>query len=159
MVRTYFGTFSCFYNQSSQWDYFIFPHNHFGRTWPDYLYHTRMFYPQAISGLFHAHSKTWILCCHIVWLPFAISNGLLGERCVTSIQGVSLLKQNYKSVPVQNMFACYYLCKDDVICQSLNFYKDRNVCELNNRTRSVRLFNFVSDSSAIYLENPFRGKF
>ncbi|KAL9961964.1 hypothetical protein ACROYT_G031012 [Oculina patagonica] len=96
------------------------------------------------------------MLCQILWFPFVFSSGLLGERCVTSVQGVSLFKQNYKSVLVQDMFVCYYLCKDDAICQSLNFYRDRNLCELNNRTRSVRPFNVVSDSNAIYLDNPFR---
>ncbi|XP_078383779.1 uncharacterized protein LOC144666252 [Oculina patagonica] len=109
----------------------------------------------AISRLFHAHSGLYMLC-QILWFPFVFSSGLLGERCVTSVQGVSLFKQNYKSVLVQDMFVCYYLCKDDAICQSLNFYRDRNLCELNNRTRSVRPFNVVSDSNAIYLDNPFR---
>ena len=116
-----------------------------------------IFTPQAISKFSHARSGLDILFL-LLWLPFVFSNGLLGERCVTSVQGVSLLKQNYKSVVVRDMFVCYYMCKGEAICQSLNFYRDRNLCELNNRTRSVRPFNVVADSSAFYLENPFRGE-
>jgi len=48
------------------------------------------------------------------------------------------------------------MCKEDPVCQSINFYKDRNICELNNRTRSVRLSKTESDSNAVYLDNPFR---
>ena len=116
-----------------------------------------MFCPQAIPGLFHARSGLYVLS-QILWFPFVFSNGLLGERCVTSVQGVSLLKHNYKSVLVKDMFVCYYLCKGDPICQSLNFYRHGKLYELNNRTSSARPFNVVSDSNAIHLENPFRGK-
>lgn len=120
-----------------------------------YLY---VFTLQAISRLFHAHLCVGLyIFCQILWLRFVFSS-LLGERCVTSIQGINLSKQNYKSVFVKDMFVCYYLCKEDTVCQSINFYKDRKLCELNNRTRSVRLSNVVPDSNAVYLDNPFRGK-
>ena len=56
------------------------------------------------------------------------------------------------------MFACYYQCKEDKLCQSLNFYEKSNLCELNNRTRAVGSVNFVSKADTIYLDNPFRGK-
>ena len=119
----------------------------------------RVFTLQAISSLLHAHLYVGLhLFCQILWLQLVCSNGLLGERCVTSIQGITLSKQNYKSVLVKDMFVCYYVCKEDDLCQSINFYKDRNLCELNNRTRSVRLSNVVPDSNALYLENPFRGR-
>lgn len=114
---------------------------------------------QAISRLFHTHLHAGLyILCQILWLRLVFSNGFLGEKCVTSIQGIFLSKQNYKSVFVKDMFVCYYLCKDDTVCQSINFYKDRKLCELNNRTRSVRLSNVVPDSNAVYLDNPFRGK-
>lgn len=111
----------------------------------------------AISRLLHAHLHVGLhLFCQILWLRLVFSSGLLGERCVTSKQGIALLKQTYKSVPVKDMFVCYYLCKENAVCQSINFYKNRNLCELNNRTRSVRLSNVVPDSNAFYLDNPFR---
>lgn len=119
----------------------------------------RVFTLQAISRLLHAHLHVGLhLFCQILWLRLVFSSGLLGERCVTSKQGIALLKQTYKSLPVKDMFVCYYLCKEDAVCQSINFYKNRNLCELNNRTRSVRLSNVVPDSNAFYLDNPFRGK-
>lgn len=121
-----------------------------------YLY---VFILQAISRLLHAHLPVGLhMVCQILWFRLVFSSGLLGDRCVTSIQGIALSKQNYKSALVKDMFVCYYLCKEDVLCQSIIFYKDRNLCELNNRTLSVRPFNVVPDSNAFYLDNPFRGK-
>lgn len=114
---------------------------------------------QAMSRLLHAHHHVGLyLFCQILWLRLVSSSGLLGDRCVTSIQGIALSKHNYKSALVKDMFVCYYLCKEDALCQSIIFYKDRNLCELNNRTLSVRPSNVVPDSNAFYLDNPFRGK-
>ena len=121
--------------------------------------HFCVFTLQVISRLLHVGLHLGLhLFCQILWLRLVFSSGLLGERCVTSIQGIALSKQNYKSVLVKDMFVCYYLCKEDAVCQSVNFNKNRNLCELNNRTRSVRLSNVVPDSNAFYLDNPFRGK-
>ena len=44
--------------------------------------------------------------CHISWLALVYSHGLLGEKCVTSVQGASLLKHSYKSLLVSDMFVC-----------------------------------------------------
>lgn len=118
-----------------------------------------VFTPQAISRLLHALLRVGLpLFCQIVLLRLVSSSGLLSERCVTSVQGISLSNQNYKSVLVKDMFVCYFMCKEDPVCQSINFYIDRNICELNNRTRSVRLSKTESDSNSLYLDNPFRGK-
>ena len=118
-----------------------------------------MLFLQAISRLFSIMFK---ICSHILWLPIAYSNGLVvvGDKCVTSVPGVSLLKHGYKSSVVQDMFVCYNQCKHDKLCQSLNFHRDRNVCELNNRTRSVSSqVDFFPNPDAFYLENPHRGEF
>lgn len=115
------------------------------------------FYPQTFSKFHRAHFIKLVYFYSILWLPIVFSNSLLGDKCVTSIQRFSLLKQAFKAVKTQDMFSCYYLCKGDDICQSINFNKDNNLCELNNRTRLVRPYHFVPNSNIIYLENPFRG--
>lgn len=79
-----------------------------------------------------------------------------GENCVSSIKGVVLVKHNYASFVVQNMFACYYQCKGDRRCQSFNFYEKTKICELNNRTQIVGHLNFQPQEGAFYMENPFR---
>lgn len=114
---------------------------------------------QEISQIYPAMFKIF---SHILWLRIAYSHGLVlvGDKCVTSVPGVSLLKHSYKSIVVQDMFVCYHQCKQDKLCQSLNFHRDRNVCELNNRTISVSLqLDFAPNSDAFYLENPHRGEF
>ena len=59
---------------------------------------------------------------------------------------------------MHNILACYYRCKEDKLCQSLNFYEKKNLCELNNRTRAAGSVNFLSYADSVYLDNPFRGK-
>lgn len=85
-------------------------------------------------------------------------NSLLNGNCVSSIKGTALVKHSYTSFVIHNMLACYYRCKGDKLCQSLNFYEKKNLCELNNRTRAVGSVNFLSYADAVYLDNPFRGK-
>lgn len=82
---------------------------------------------------------------------------LSADRCVTSIEGVSLLKHSYEQSVVHDMLECYNKCKADTLCQSLNFHRYQHVCELNNRTMSL---NFQRDlvpySNSFYLDNPHR---
>lgn len=109
-----------------------------------------------MSELYFLTIKT---CSYIFWLPFVYTYGLRGEKCVTSFQGAFLHRHSYKSAAVSDMFTCYYMCKDDQLCQSLNFYRERSLCELNNRTRSATLpLNFILKRNAFYLDNPYRGE-
>lgn len=97
-----------------------------------------------------------------MWLSFTGSHALvsLGNKCVTSVQGVSLLRHSYKSFAVHDMFICYNKCKGDKLCQSLNFHRDRHLCELNNRTQSVSSeVDLVPNRNAFYLENPHRSEY
>ena len=98
-----------------------------------------------------------IIVCQLLWFKAVSSSGLLSDKCVSSVEGVALLRHTYKSLVVRDMFACYYRCKDDALCQSLNFYRDSSHCELNNRTRTVRWTDSVPHRNAFYLDNPFRG--
>lgn len=86
------------------------------------------------------------------------SNRLLNTNCVASVKGTALAKHSYISLVTDNMLACYYRCKGDNLCQSINFYEKSNICELNNRTRAVGHLNFLPNAGAVYLDNPFRGK-
>jgi len=83
-------------------------------------------------------------------------NSLLSGNCVSSIKGSALVKHCYTSLMTHNILACYYRCKKDKLCQSLNFYEKKNLCELNNRTRAVGSLNFLSYADSVYLDNPFR---
>ena len=69
------------------------------------------------------------------------------------------MKHCYTSLMTHNILECYHRCKEDKLCQSLNFYEKKNLCELNNRTRAVGYANFISYADSVYLDNPFRGMF
>ena len=117
----------------------------------------------ATKIIFQARTGSAILLLHLLLQTFFLTpslgiNGLLDNKCVTSIKDAALKKYNYKSFVMQDMFACYYKCKEDKLCQSLNFDTKKNLCELNNRTRAVGYGNFISSAGAIYLDSPFRGE-
>ena len=100
------------------------------------------------------------LALYLCFLTISIGiHGLLNNsKCVSSINGAALVKHSYKSFAIQDVFSCYYKCKHHKLCQSLNFYTAKNLCELNNRTRFVGYGNFILNAGAIYLDNPFRGE-
>lgn len=84
---------------------------------------------------------------------------LESDTSARSIEGLSLMKHSYKSFLEQDLFKCYQQCKVDNFCQSINFYKDRNFCQLNNRTQSERFQRaLVPNLNAYYMDNPRRGK-
>ena len=75
---------------------------------------------------------------------FVYSQGLQlilkSDNCARSIEGVSLMKHSYKSFFEQDLFKCYQKCKVDNLCQSINFYKDRNFCLSAEQPNSVCTF-------------------
>ena len=111
------------------------------------------------SLVFPAVLKTSFLILGLQFYVYSHCLLLSADRCVTSIEGVSLLKHSYEQSVVHDMLECYNKCKADTLCQSLNFHRYQHVCELNNRTMSL---NFQRDlvpySNSFYLDNPHRGK-
>ena len=90
---------------------------------------------------------------------FVYSQGLQlilkSDNCARSIEGLSLMKHSYKSFFEQDLFKCYQKCKVDNLCQSINFYKDRNFCQLNNRTQSA----LVPNLNVCYMDNPCQSSY
>ena len=95
---------------------------------------------------------------------FVYSQGLQlilkSDNCARSIEGVSLMKHSYKSFFKQDLFRCYQKCKVDNLCQIINFYKDRNFCQLNNRTQSARFRGaLVPNVNVCYMDNPCQSSY
>lgn len=100
-----------------------------------------------------------ILMLYLLVYSHGLQLILESDKCVRSIEGVSLRKHSYKSFLEQDLFKCYQKCKADNLCQSINFYKDLNFCQLNNRTQSESFQRaLVPSLHAFYMDNPYRGK-
>ncbi|RMX46294.1 hypothetical protein pdam_00000496 [Pocillopora damicornis] len=46
---------------------------------------------------------------------------------------------------------CDFLCEREITCQSYNFNRKEQICELNNRTKDARPENFRSDPAWFYI--------
>ena len=80
------------------------------------------------------------------------------KDCTSSVEGVALTNHAYKAFVSRDMQVCYQRCVSEELCQSINFAKDRNICELNNRTLATNPLSFRNEQGVYYFENPFRGK-
>ena len=47
---------------------------------------------------------------------------------------------------------CFFLCEEEVTCQSYNVVIGQNICELNNRTKEARPEDFIPDQRRFYMK-------
>ena len=47
---------------------------------------------------------------------------------------------------------CFFLCDEEVTCQSYNVVIGQNICELNNRTKEARPEDFMPDERRFYMK-------
>ena len=47
---------------------------------------------------------------------------------------------------------CFFLCDEEVTCQSYNVVIGQNICELNNRTKEARPEDFIPDQRRFYMK-------
>ena len=57
----------------------------------------------------------------------------------------------FKRMAVAAPHICDILCEREIICQSYNFNRKEQICELNNRTKDARPENFRSDPAWFYI--------
>ena len=75
------------------------------------------------------------------------------NRCRTevNIPGMALKGFVFKKISVTAPHECDIRCKRETICQSYNYVREENLCELNNRTKEARPENFRSDPARFYI--------
>ena len=56
----------------------------------------------------------------------------------SSIGGMSLRGHVFQLYRDQLPEECFYLCEEEVTCQSYNVVIGQNICELNNRTKETK---------------------
>ncbi|XP_032218989.1 uromodulin [Nematostella vectensis] len=78
------------------------------------------------------------------------------HACETSSQGIALTGHAYKIMRTRDLFACYYKCTAEDKCQSLNYYDDSKLCELNNRTSAGKEIKLRAQRSAFHMASPNR---
>ena len=88
---------------------------------------------------------------HVIWLTHS--------TCHNSISDVILKDHVIFSLSTDYLIDCWGVCEDDGRCQSLNFFIELHLCEINNRTIENRPEHAVIVPDTIYYSNPYyRGK-
>ena len=75
------------------------------------------------------------------------------DRCRTevNIPGMALIGFVFKKISVTAPHECDIKCERETICQSYNYVREENLCELNNRTKEARPENFRLDTARFYI--------
>lgn len=84
-----------------------------------------------------------------------------GSQCPAQepIHGKALKYYTFKTLPVSSPFGCLYHCHYEVRCQSYNYVINKNICEMNSRTKEANPWQFVSDPARFYMKRgAHRGK-
>ena len=77
-----------------------------------------------------------------------------------SVFGMFLKGHTFKTVQAAFPAECYLRCEQEIRCQSYNVIIDRNICELNSRTKEARPEDFMPDWHRLYMKRAFkRGNF
>ena len=94
----------------------------------------------------------WIFRYFLVCVSF--TNLVTAEdqcRIEINIRGMALKGFAFKRMAVAAPHICDILCEREIICQSYNFNRKEQICELNNRTKDARPENFRSDPAWFYI--------
>ena len=80
-------------------------------------------------------------------------------QCKTevNIQGMALKRSVFKRWSVAAPHLCDVKCGQEITCQSYNYNKKYQICEINNRTKEARPDNFLSAPTWFYMRR-FNGR-
>ena len=75
------------------------------------------------------------------------------DQCRTevNIQGMALKRSALKSWLVAAPHLCDVKCGKEITCQSYNYNRNYQICELNNRTKEAKTQNFLSAPAWFYI--------
>ena len=75
------------------------------------------------------------------------------DQCRTevNIQGMALKRSVFQIWSVAAPHLCDVKCGQEIACQSYNYNRKYQICELNNRTKEARPENFLSTPGWFYI--------
>ena len=91
--------------------------------------------------------------CLFLLFAFAIKSITANEQCRTevNIRGMALKRFVFKRWSVAAPHLCDVKCGEEITCQSYNYNRKYQICELNNRTKEARPENFLSAPGWFYI--------
>ena len=103
----------------------------------------------------HKQRSMWWLFRHFRFVLFTASMEFVttNDQCRTevNIQGMALKRSVFKRWSLAAPHLCDVKCGQEITCQSYNYNKKYQICELNNRTKEARPENFLSAPAWFYI--------
>ena len=97
----------------------------------------------------------WWLFRHFRFVLFAASMEFVtaNGQCRTevNIQGMALKRSVFKRWSLAAPHLCDVKCGQEITCQSYNYNRKYQICELNNRSKEARPENFLSAPAWFYI--------
>ena len=111
-------------------------HSKLSRPWK--AHNPQPLYEFCFSGIMLWIFRYFLLCVSSTNLVAA------GDQCriEINIRGMALKGFVFKRMTVAALHICDILCERESTCQSYNFNRKEQICELNNRTKDARPENF-----------------
>ena len=111
----------------------------------------------------HKQRSMWWLFSHLRFVFFASTMEFVtaNDQCRTeiNIQGMALESHVFKRWSLAAPHLCDVKCGQEITCQSYNYNRKYQICELNNRTKEARPENFLSAPAWFYIRRlNSRGK-
>ena len=103
----------------------------------------------------HKQRSMWWLFCHLRFVLFASTMEFVAayDQCKTevNIQGMALKRSVFKRWSLAAPHLCDVKCGQEITCQSYNYHRKYQICELNSRTKEARPDNFLSAPAWFYI--------
>ena len=97
----------------------------------------------------------WWLFRHLRFVLFTFTMEFVtaNDQCRTevNVQGMALKRSVFKRWSVTAPHLCDVKCGQEITCQSYNYNRKYQICELNNRTKEARPDNFLSAPAWFYI--------
>ena len=105
----------------------------------------------------------WWLFRHLRFILFVSTVDFVtaNDQCRTevNIEGMALGSSVFKRCSLAAPHLCDVKCRQEITCQSYNYNRKYQICELNNRTKEARPENFLSAPAWFYMRRSNgRGK-
>ena len=97
----------------------------------------------------------WWLFRHLRFILFVSTMDFVtaNDQCRTevNIEGMALGSSVFKRCSLAAPHLCDVKCRQEITCQSYNYNRKYQICELNNRTKEARPDNFLSAPACFYI--------
>ncbi|PFX12789.1 Coagulation factor V [Stylophora pistillata] len=88
-------------------------------------------------------------------LRYTLSSVTQCQEATYSIPNRVLTGHGFATRPSTTMESCVIFCAEDPMCKSINYFRKRKICELNNSSAVMSPESMVDSELSIYMTNAF----